>query len=53
MATVSGPFCIYSEPAHQKPTLVVSGPQEDDNRSVNDKLHSYTVTACPRFGAPF
>ena len=51
MATVPGPFC--SEPAHQKPALVVSDTREDANPSVNDKLHSYTVTARPRFGAPF
>ena len=46
-------FVFYSEPAHQKPALVVSGTREDANPSVNDKLHSYTVTARPRFGAPF
>ena len=53
MATVLGPFVFYSEPAHQKPALVVHGTREDANPSVNDKLHSYTVTARPRFGAPF
>ena len=26
---------------------------QDANPSVNDELHSYTVTARPRFGAPF
>ena len=41
-------FVFYSEPANQKPTLVVSGPRKDANPSVNDKLHSYT---CPGFGA--
>ena len=41
---------FYSEPAHQKPALVVHGTREDANPSVNDKLHSYTVTARPRFG---
>ena len=46
-------FVFYSEPAHQKPALVVSGTREDANPSVNDKLHSYTVTVRPRFGAPF
>ena len=50
----SGTFlCFTQEPAHQKPALVVSGTREDANPSVNDKLHSYTVTARPRFGAPF
>ena len=42
-------FAFYSEPTIQKPKLVV----KDANPSVNDKLHSYTVTARPRFGAPF
>ena len=45
MATVLGPFVFYSEPAHQKPALVVHGTREDANPLVNDKLHSYTVTA--------
>ena len=40
-------FALYSEPAMQKPTLVVSGPREED------KHCSYTVTVRPRFGAPF
>ena len=53
MATVLGPFVFYSEPAHQKPALVVSGPREDAHPSVNGKLHSYTVTAHPRFDALF
>ena len=44
---------FYSEPAHQKPALVVHGTREDANPLVNDKLHSYTVTARPRFGTPF
>ena len=46
-------FVFYSDPAHKKPALVVSGTREDANPSVNDKLHSYTVTARPIFGAPF
>ena len=33
-------FVFYSESAHQKPALVVSGPREDANPSVNDKLRS-------------
>ena len=44
---------FYLEPANQNPRFVVSGPREDANPSVNDKLRSYTVTACPRFGALF
>ena len=40
MATIPGPFVFYSESAHQKPALVVSGPREDANPSVNDKLRS-------------
>ena len=40
---------FYSEPANQKPKLVVSGPQKDANPSVN----GCTVTARPRFGARF
>ena len=39
--------------SNQKPRLIVSGPRKDANPSVNDKLHSYTVTACLKFGAPF
>ena len=35
---------FYSEPAHQKPALVVSGTREDANPSVNDKLHSYSAS---------
>ena len=47
-------FAFYSEPANQKPSwLIVSGPRKDAKPSVNDKLSSYTVTACPKFGAPF
>ena len=46
-------FAFYSEPANQNPRLVVSGPRKNAKPSVNDKLRSYTVTACPKFGAPF
>ena len=59
MATVLGPFCVLlrassPEARIEKPdALVVHGTREDANPSVNDKLHSYTVTARPRFGAPF
>ena len=53
MATVPGLFSVYSEPANQKPRLIVSGPRKNAKPSVNDKLRSYTVTACPKFGAPF
>ena len=40
MATIPGLFVFYSEPANQKPRLVVSGPRKDANPSVNDKLHA-------------
>ena len=46
-------FAFYSEPANQKPRLIVSGPRNNAEPTVNDKLRSYTVTACPKFGAPF
>ena len=44
-------FAFYPEPANQKPRLTVSGPRKDAKPSVNDKLRSYTVKACPKFGA--
>ena len=37
-------FGFYSEPANQKPRLIVSGPRKDAKPSVNDKLHSYSVS---------
>ena len=43
MATIPDYFAFYSEPANQKPRLIVSGPRKDAKPSVNDKLRSYTV----------
>ena len=36
-------FVFYSEPAHQKPALVVHGTREDANPSVNDKVATVTL----------
>ena len=50
MVTVPGLFCVLLRARNQKPRLIVSGPRKDAKPSVNDNLHSYTVTACLKFG---
>ena len=46
-------FAFYSESATQTSSPVYSGTPEDDNLSVNVWHCSYTVTARPKFDAPF
>ena len=43
----------FTQSQLKKSRLIVYGPRKDANPTVNDKLRNYTVTVCPKFGAPF
>ena len=53
MATVSRLFCVLLSVSYPDVLASIFWNSVDDNLSVNVWLSSYTVTARPKYGAPF